>query len=280
MHWILQDNLINPDTRDRVVSLLEARGTPYTRVKLVPIFNLLDGEPPMPAGPVFVYGSTGLGAVSKATGWNPGYFDENLDYEVMLKHYADWALNAGAMCTSLGEMRRPWDRFFVRPTLDNKSFPGSVMTWEEFEAFRAGVARVSQDPDVTLRLSDRIVAAPLTEIAAEYRFFVISGRVVTGCCYKIGDRVFSSTSVHAEIERFAQACVDRWRPNDAFAIDIAVTPSGPKVIELNSANSAGFYACDIGALIDAVNASLSERPMEGSADQDQHRLRGSARIAS
>ena len=35
-------------------------------------------------------------------------------------------------------------------------------------------------------------------------------------------------------------------------VDEAQTPNGPKVIELNSANSVGFYACDIGAIVDAV----------------------------
>lgn len=256
MHWILQDNLINPETRAQVLTLLESRGIPCTRVKLVPLFNMLANEPPAVDGPVFVYGSTGLGAVAKEQGWRPGYFDDNLDYELMLSHYGLRALNVDAVCTTLREMPRRFNQFFVRPVLDNKSFAGTVMTWAEFEAFRENIAKVSDDQDVTLRLDDRIIAAPLTDIAAEYRFFVIAGQVVTGSRYKVGDLVQSSTDVPAQVHAFAQACVDHWRPNDAFTIDIAATPAGPKVIELNSANSAGFYACDIGALIDAVSARL------------------------
>jgi hypothetical protein len=257
MHWVLQDNLINPDTRDQVVRLLAQRGTACTRVKLIPIFNELDGEPPELTGPVFVYGSTSLGHVARARGWSPGYFDENLDYELMLAKYGDLALNAGAVCSTLAEMTQQFDRFFLRPTLDAKSFAGTVMTWDEFEAFRSGVASVADVPDATLRLSDRIVAAPLTEIAAEYRFFVIARRVVTGSRYKLGDQVKSVPEVPPEVASFAQACVDLWSPNDAFAIDVAVTPAGLKVIEVNSANSAGFYACDVGKLVDAVNERLS-----------------------
>ncbi len=256
MHWIVQDNLINPDTRAHLLQLLADRGAPHSCVKLVPFFHLLDGEAPAVSGPVFVYGSTGLGAVAKMQAWQPGYYDDNLDYELMLAQYGDLALNAGAVCAAFGDMPRRFDRFFVRPVLDNKSFAGMAMTWDEFDTFRTNVAGVSRDRDVTLRLSDRIVMAPLTHIGAEYRFFVIAGQVVTGSRYKVGDLVQSSSEVPAPVQAFAQACVDHWRPNDAFTIDIAATPAGLKVIELNSANSAGFYACDVGAIIDAVAARL------------------------
>ncbi len=256
MHWILQANLINPDTLAELVGALQSRGTAHSLVRLVPVFNLLDGPAPAPRGPVFVYGSTGLGRVARAEGWRPGYFDQGLDYELLLERYGERALNAGAVCTTLADMPRRFERFFVRPVLDTKSFAGTVMTWDEFEAFRLGVSRLCEDRDVTLRLSDRIAAAPLTEIAAEYRFFVIAGRVVTGSRYKRGDRVASSTEVPPDVSRFAQECVNRWAPNEAFTLDVAETPSGPRVIELNSANSAGFYACDVGAVVDAVNAHL------------------------
>lgn len=256
MHWILQDNLINPATRDQVRQLLLDRQVEHSLVRLIPFFHQIDGEMPAPAGPVFVYGSTGLGAVAKSQGWAPGYFDDNLDYELMLRQYGSLALNAGAICTTLQQMPRVAERFFVRPVLDNKSFAGTVMTWEEFEAFRRRVAQVADEQDVTLRLADRIVAAPLTDISAEYRFFVVRDKVVTGSRYKTGEQVASSPNVPTEVTAFAQACVDHWRPNDAFTIDLAVTPAGPKVIELNSANSAGFYACDVGAIIDAVNSRL------------------------
>ena len=94
--------------------------------------------------------------------------------------------------------------------------------------------------------------APCKEILAEYRFFVIDGEVVTGSQYKIGDQVQSSAAVPSDIYNYASEQAARWQPNRAFAIDIAQTPEGPKIIELNSANSAGFYACDIGKIVDAV----------------------------
>ncbi len=257
MHWMLQDNLINPDTRDQVRALLEAREVPYTLVRLVPFFHLLANEVADPVGPVFTYGSTGLGAVARGRGWQPGYFDENLDYELMLKRYGTLALNADARCGRLDQVEPVTERFFVRPVLDTKSFAGTVMTRQAFEEFRAGVASVSEEQDVTLRLTDRVALAPLTTIYAEYRFFVIAGQVVTGSRYKLGDQVQSVAKVPPAVTAFAQACAEFWSPNAAYTLDLAETPSGFKVIETNSANSAGFYACDVGAIIDAVNQRLS-----------------------
>lgn len=256
MHWIIQDNIINAGTRAHLGALLESRGVAYTGVKLVPIFNLIDGAAPVVTEPTFVYGSTGLGNVAKAAGWVPGYFDDNLDYELMLTQYGSLALNAGAVCARLRDVPKLFEPMFVRPVLDNKSFAGMVMTWEEFEQFRENITKVSDDQDVTLRVSDRVVVAPLTAIEAEYRFFVIAGQVVTGSLYKTGDLVRSSAEVPPSIWQFAQACAEKWCPNAAFTLDVAITSAGPKVIELNSANSAGFYACDVGAIIDAVNATL------------------------
>lgn len=256
MHWMLQDNLINPETRDHVRALLESRKVPYSLVRLVPFFHQLDNDVLDPAGPVFAYGSTGLGVVARNRGWKPGYFDENLDYELMLKCYGVLALNIGAQCGRLDELEPTSEKFFVRPVLDTKSFAGTVMTRQAFEAFRAGIAKVSQDQDVTLRLGDRIVLAPLTEIRAEYRFFVIGRQVVTGSRYKLGEHEQSSANVPAGATAFAQACAKFWSPNAAYTLDVADTPHGFKVIETNSANSAGFYACDVGAIIDAVNLHL------------------------
>lgn len=257
LHWVIQDNLINHQTRDHLVQLLQERNVPFTLVKLIPFFHQIEGEVKADGREIFVYGSTGLGEVAKARGWRPGYFDQNLDYELMLARYGDLALNATAVCTPLGELPRAMECFFIRPVLDNKSFAGTVMTWNELEQFRAGVASIADEKDATLRLADRVVMAPLIAIRAEYRLFVIGGEVAAASRYKVGDRVESSRQVPADVIAFARRAVEHWRPNDAFTIDIAETDAGLKVIELNSANSAGFYACDVGRIIDAVNQRLA-----------------------
>jgi ATP-grasp domain, R2K clade family 3 len=256
MHWILQENLINPVDLARFEKALEAKRTPFSRVKLVPVFHELADTLPVVDGPVFVYGSTGLGYVSKRCGWNPGYFDHNLDYELMLGHYGERALNHGAVCAPLGELVHRWDTFFIRPVLDTKSFAGTVMTWPQLDEFRHGVQRVADHPDATLRLTDRVVMAPLVEIQAEWRFFVVDGDIVTGSRYKVGDHLDVSSEVPPAVLWFAQSCVKSWVPNKAFTLDISANSQGLKVIEVNSANSAGVYACDVSKFVEAVNTRL------------------------
>jgi hypothetical protein len=258
MHWVIQTNLINPATRDELLRVLESRNCSVILAKLVPVFDVLQEDIEVPAGQVFIYGSTGLGNVAKSQGWAPGYYDAQLDYALMLERYGELALNHGAVCCTLEALPQQPGPFFLRPVLDTKALAGTIMEdWAEFEEFREGIARITDDPEAKMRLSDVVAAAPLTTIEAEYRFFVIGGRVVTGSRYKHGDLVRSSSIVPEEITQFAQQCVDVWAPNDAFAIDIAATPNGLRVIELNSANSAGFYACDMGSIVDAVEALLA-----------------------
>lgn len=254
MKWVIQNNLIHQKTVGQLIHELRVRSIPHTEVQLIPFAHTLDGPVPSIEGPVFVYGSTGLGQVAKEQHWIPGYFDENLDYELMLRQYGSLALNAGAVCTTLASVDQPVDnQFFVRPVLDNKSFAGEVMTWVEFETFRNGILSIADDPGATLGPNDRVVVAPLTEILAEYRFFVIENRIITGSIYKVGNRLFSDRRIPINVWDFANQCVQRWVPNQAFVLDVAATPQGLRVLELNSANSAGFYACDLGAIVDAVN---------------------------
>ena len=257
MHWILQRNLISPIDLSRFERELQLRGIPYSLVSLIPfVHELVDELPTISDRRVFVYGSTGLGYVAKRCGWQPGYVDHNLDYELMLAKYGTRALNPAAVCASLGGLTHVWDKFFIRPTLDTKSFAGSVMTWQELEAFRTGLAKVADAPDVTLRLTDRVIMAPLTDIEAEFRVFVIGGKPVAWSRYKVADRLSVSAEVPRAVLAYVEDCIAQWTPNDAFTLDVALTSAGYKVIELNSANSSGVYACDVGKLVDAVNTYL------------------------
>ena len=54
------------------------------------------------------------------------------------------------------------------------------------------------------------------------------------------------------IDRFASKMINRWSPADAFVVDIADTAEGPKVIEINTINFAGFYKADVQKIIVAI----------------------------
>ncbi|MCW7540445.1 ATP-grasp domain-containing protein [Aquabacterium sp. A7-Y] len=54
--------------------------------------------------------------------------------------------------------------------------------------------------------------------------------------------------------RFAQHWADTWCSNPAFWLEVADTPNGLKLLEINAINSSGFYACDMGKFVNAINA--------------------------
>jgi hypothetical protein len=102
-------------------------------------------------------------------------------------------------------------------------------------------------------------------IISEYRMFIVDGKVVTGSMYKRGNQVIANEYVEPLVYEFTQKMVDEWQskvdcrlipevrvPAKAFVIDIAVTPFGMKVIEINNINSAGFYDADVQKIIMAI----------------------------
>jgi glutathione synthase/RimK-type ligase-like ATP-grasp enzyme len=96
------------------------------------------------------------------------------------------------------------------------------------------------------------MCASLKKIYNEYRYFVVDGKVVTGSQYKLGKRVvYGETDQNIDI---AQTFVDMLNKNidQPYVIDIALTDDGYKVIELNTMNCAGFYACDMQKLVTAI----------------------------
>ena len=45
-----------------------------------------------------------------------------------------------------------------------------------------------------------------------------------------------------------------WQPARAFVLDTALTPDGPRIVEVNCINSAGFYGADVKCIVVAVEA--------------------------
>jgi hypothetical protein len=256
MFWILQDNLYDERAFETLLEQLERQGTKYQVVKVIPfIGEMIPDVENVQDEHIMVLGATSMSKVAKRKGWVPGYFDDNLSYIELLKNYKGHMLNEGCIVAPFGAMKYEWDRFHLRPVTDSKSFAGTVFDWDEFQEWRDKIILMGEEENslTTLSLNDLIVMSPLKKILAEYRFYVVDGKVVTGSLYKQGSRVIYKSDVDESVYAFAQEMVDIWAPNRAFALDIADTEEGYKVIEINSINSAGFYACDMGKFVAAIN---------------------------
>ena len=61
--------------------------------------------------------------------------------------------------------------------------------------------------------------------------------------------VYQPYPLDTELMNYAKARIAEWQPHDAFVIDVCYTEDGPKVVEINTINSCGFYAADIQKLV-------------------------------
>jgi hypothetical protein len=285
MHWIIQDNVFSEAGHQALLEALDRGGIPYTLVKFLPHthklvpydldFSLYDNVDEMPeiTGPVvcmhpsqtlmeespkvytMVCGATLMNIVAKEWGWVPGTFlNDNFHYSRWVEGWGHNLLNAVAVVGPLGTLQIPFvDKVFIRPCEDTKAFTGLVLDRDEFEDWRSTLLSQGRDPR-WLSPATEVMASPWQEILAEYRFFVVDKRIVTQSMYKLGLRVVYDEYVPPYVAEFAQKMIDQWQPARGFVIDIAETHEGPRVIEVNNLNSSGFYACNVGKIVEAIES--------------------------
>jgi glutathione synthase/RimK-type ligase-like ATP-grasp enzyme len=104
-----------------------------------------------------------------------------------------------------------------------------------------------------------IMMSSTKKILAEYRMFIVDGKIVSGSVYKQGtmgishlNKLNAVLSPDESVISITQRMIDKWQPAEAFVIDIAKTDDGLKVIEINNFNSSGFYSCDVYKIINSI----------------------------
>jgi hypothetical protein len=261
MYWVIQSNIYEEENYKHLLDNLERCGLQYSVHKAVPFSGgIIDPQPVIPEGvKVIVMGSYSLARYARNRGWLPGAYIENLDYEIQREHWGDRLLNADAQLMPFGDIPFQREPFFVRPTLDTKTYTGLVVDWGEYEKWRDGMRRLPEcndpvnDPlSISVHtLADRTMVCRKKEIWNETRTWVVNGKVVTASGFKVGTlkRYTAPEQVDARITDFASECAQLWSPNRAYVLDVAETEDGLKIGEVNNLNSAGWYRCDMQKLI-------------------------------
>ena len=293
MLWIVQKDLWDEEGYLGFVRALDRMDKEYLIIKPVPFTNKI-----MPADfdsfaqdiseveepqidtdqKIMAFGATSLTRIAKAKGWYPGtYMNENFTYEKWSEGFGkENILNPDSIVQRLGDYFDlsgfEGDSVFVRPVLDSKTFNGEVKSKYDFKDWQQSIKfmddfMADELVDIPLLNKDTIIAvASAKKIYSEYRLFVVDRTIVAASMYKLGSDLTITADVDQHILWFAQGMIQTWRPAQAFVMDIADTPDGPKVIEINNINSAGFYACDPQAIIEAleglVRSALTDEEME------------------
>jgi len=70
--------------------------------------------------------------------------------------------------------------------------------------------------------------------------------------------------IYQDVLDVAEEAIKRHNPAPVYMIDIGQIDNELKVIEYNGFNSAGFYACDVNNIVDAVNEYVEKNYNETS----------------
>jgi len=256
MHWVLQENLFKETEWDNLVFTLERFDIPYSVHKVIPFI----GELVPPAEPkqdkVICFGSYSMRHTAKANGWNPGVYDLfDQNFTVQLQHWGDLMLNADSKVVKFKDAEI-YEDTFIRPTDDSKYFAGKVFEKEEFWEWKRNVCVLELDYGNSLTPDTMIQLVTPKKIYAEYRIWIVDAQIVTASLYKRGDRVIYSSDVDKHVLRFAHDVIrhgditlsmgtSAWQPHRAYVLDVCETPDGMKIVEINTINSAGFYAGNV-----------------------------------
>lgn len=264
MHYIIQSNLHQDDGMLRLKEVLTNFNLPFSEHKVIPFIGDLEPEPILPDNNVICFGSYSMRHYAKKKLWNPGVYDcEPYDHDILNHVWGDNMLNFdSSICTfndSLEIVRsgiRKYGGIFIRPIHDTKVFAGTIMDdIEEFNSWWNGVCVLEEDDGSSLRKNTMVmVSKAINDIVTECRFFVVNDKIITGSIYKQGNKIiYQEVNRDHHIWQNAEKIMKnlKFKINlKSYVIDFAYLMQDVyKIIEINTMNSAGFYACDVQKII-------------------------------
>ena len=278
MLWIVQKDLWDEAGYVRFVEALDHLGCDYQIIRPVPFTNRLveadfdsfandlkdAPEPEIDENQnIMAFGATSLSRIAKARGWTPGtYTNENFTFEKWSEGFGkENILNSDSIVARLGDyidLSEFDDWVFVRPVLDSKTFTGEVKSKYDFKDWQQSIKFMDEFMtdeliDIPMLNKDTIISvASAKKIYSEYRLFIVNNKIVTGSMYQRGGEHIEDPYIEPHVIDFANQMLETWVPASAYVLDIADTPDGLKVIEINNINSSGYYASDVQKIIMAL----------------------------
>lgn len=249
MKFLIQNNLMGKKQIDMVVNAV--KDFPHQYIGLMPFSSEIICEEPLEGIDYIPYGSTLLTTLGyEKYKWSGLYFDlDNFSYRKALKYRSDM-LNNGFVIPIEDAITflsgRPNDEnWFVRPNLDLKQFSGIVLPAGECVSWFKDAMECDSSGSYKIHEGTMIVVAEPQVIQAEWRWFVVGGKVVSGSMYRCHQQPRQERSLEEDIIFEAQEKADEWLPHPCCVMDLALVNNKLKVIEFNSINSSGFYDHDV-----------------------------------
>ena len=230
----------------------------YYEIDIIPFSHDIAGEIPKVEGPVVVHGSTAIIDVAEKQGWQPGVFRIYKESDT-LKAIGEHYLNSDMKVLDVSEVvdyvkQSGMDFFFAKPDRDLKSFDGTVFDAEKFPFF---IERVKQytnyDPET------KICVSSIKHPEIEWRFIIVEQNVVSFSQYRVDRKLDVKGVADIGAFNFAEDIAKYASPNDVYVMDVCKINDQYKVIEYNTFNCSGLYACNVYEIVDSINNYLEKK---------------------
>lgn len=268
MLHLVQKNLFKLQTYDLIIQTLERLGCEYKSVDVLPfttdvyLIETIDGEDvrtPYKDGDfntsnVYCWGSVKFAHISKQYNWVPGsMYNTNHDYRIYAEYYKENMLNYDSIIIGLGEeLVFDAEYFFARPCQDTKLFTGQCFSKDAWRDFAKWHLTNSTTSFTEINESTPIQVSKMKVINQEIRFFIIDGKIVTASQYVMNERTIYAENHDEDVHAFVNDMIKIYQPAEAFVMDIAVTPNGLKIVEINCINCSGLYHCNVQKIVMAL----------------------------
>ena len=253
MELLIQHNMLN---EKKLLEIKDAiQEFRHRFVGAIPYSDEVTSDQPLYGTDFIPYGSVLLTRISKERNWKGVHYDlTKLNYDnfvtnhpMMLNQNVLSIIEAVKFLTGLD----PDQEWFTRPSNDDKRYAGIVMKAGEIIDWFNDMMSVPEgsyraEPDV------KVVLDQPKKILAEWRWFIVGGKIVSGSMYRAHDQMRLIRETDQQVIDEAQGIADIWLPCDCVVMDTALTFQGVKVIEFNCINSSGFYDNDIKAIFTAL----------------------------
>lgn len=253
MKFLVQHNNLD---NNKLLKIKESvKRFPHAFVGVIPFSNEIISDELLEGIDYIPYGSCLLSRLANENNWKGIHYDlSKLNYINFAKHHP-YMLNKNVQtvsdaCKLLKKVKQD-SEWFTRPSNDDKRYSGIVMTasaivewFEDMINTHEGSYKIDPNTEV-------VIDTP-KYISAEWRWFIVGGKIVSGSMYRAHEQMRVMRELHQSVIDEAQAIADIWLPMDCVVMDTALVGDEVKVIEFNCINSSGFYDNDVDAVFKAL----------------------------
>lgn len=274
MKFAIQTNLLNTPDVEKIKSAISKY--PHIEVHLIPFADDFSTSSPVSTTHYIPYGSTSFLMQAHRKHWDGVFFDlATMNYRAALENHPHM-LNTGVMTVADAiiflKQQDPLSVWFIRPSDDLKQFSGQLLDAKEIWQWLQSMTEAVGGGSYYMPPTAEVVLCPPKHIQAEWRWFIVGGKIVSGSMYRVHGQLRKIRELEDNVISEAQGLADIWLPQPCVVMDTALVDGEVKVVEFNCINSSGLYDNDADAIFDALWEYCTTQPI-GKLQNEQSETR-------